>query len=365
MINVERIKYELLKNRWYHAFQNRTAWTHLRYKFQSRPPGFSPRPIDREGPIRLGVIGAGRQVAKRHLKILRSMPDKYTLIFGVTRTVSSAQSVQTLLEVPCGTKYREMITEFQPDALLVSTREDLLDIICEDCLRMGIHVLCETPGALTSSRLSGFSQFSQQGGAQYMIATHMRFAPVLVRLRARLRELTKKVKDPVHIEITCNGNYRHFFDFLFWLYPGKIQQISASGVLRENRVKIQYEDGSTAQVYSTTLASFTGDLTETITVRVGPLILTASKRAVLTEVEDGRENVRYDFLPQFGEEPSLIELEKSGYVGIWNAFYQVITHGVPSESGIREGVNSIRLYNQIRKKIASNSSDSRKSLRST
>ncbi len=102
-------------------------------------------------PIRVGIIGAGRNTRTKHIPGLRAQPG--VEIVGVcNRSLESSQRAAAELDIPqTYTHWQEMIADPKLDAIVIGTWPYLHERVSVAALAAGKHVMCEARMAMNGS----------------------------------------------------------------------------------------------------------------------------------------------------------------------------------------------------------------------
>jgi len=138
-------------------------------------------------PIRLGCVGLGEVFAIRHLPI---MQDDDRVVVVAVADVQKEALTQATEQLRCaGTDdWRELLTEFEVDALLICTPHHLHSEPTIAALEAGKHVLVEKPMAPTVNECQLMLQAAGKGGAVLMVAENYFYMPALQKMAALVEE---------------------------------------------------------------------------------------------------------------------------------------------------------------------------------
>jgi UDP-N-acetyl-2-amino-2-deoxyglucuronate dehydrogenase len=109
--------------------------------------------------VRLGIVGTGIVVARRHIPALAELKsrglDAFTVPAVCDTDRASAESAAQELERHLGlrptiyTDYHDMLNSGQVDGVDLCLPHGLHHTVAEDCMESGVHVLCEKPLGIT------------------------------------------------------------------------------------------------------------------------------------------------------------------------------------------------------------------------
>jgi predicted dehydrogenase len=139
-------------------------------------------------PLRLGIIGCGFVTIRSHIPALRLLTAMR--VEAVADPVDSrrkeAQETLGLPESAAFASYRAMLESDPPDYVLVAVPPGARGPILEDCLRAGIHVLCEKPLALRPREARGLIDQASAAGLRFGMVHNYLFYPEYIAVRERI-----------------------------------------------------------------------------------------------------------------------------------------------------------------------------------
>jgi len=136
--------------------------------------------------IALGIIGCGAVVQKYHLPATRKTSE-IEVVYLVDHSLARAQAMAQQFDVPnCTDDYTKLFGKVE--AVVVATPNDTHAPISIDCLRHGIHVLCEKPMATSTREAEMMVEASECSGAHLAIGFVRRMYPCS-RVMKRLLEI--------------------------------------------------------------------------------------------------------------------------------------------------------------------------------
>jgi predicted dehydrogenase len=146
-------------------------------------PRSSGRPL--EGPLQVGVIGAGNYATSMVLPHLRDHDD-VTLVEVATATSLSAANAQRRFGAQrVSTDYQGLLEDPDISTVFVLTRHSSHAEIVAQALEAGKAVFVEKPLAVTPEQLARIVETVERtGNDRIMVGYNRRFAPMLVDLRA-------------------------------------------------------------------------------------------------------------------------------------------------------------------------------------
>src|SRR5579872_5986637 len=126
-------------------------------------------------PIRLAILGCGAITRSEHIPAVCSHPG-VQLVALVDRDLSQADALIRNHGLTCKAvaDYREVLAEV--DAVLNALPNHLHVSSNMDCLRAGVHVLCEKPLAITAAEARSCAEFAEKKKLVLAVAMNRRFA---------------------------------------------------------------------------------------------------------------------------------------------------------------------------------------------
>jgi predicted dehydrogenase len=129
-------------------------------------------------PVRVGVIGTSVYTDNMHLANLKTHP-RAQIAALCGRNPERAQALAQKYEISAVyTDYQAMISEAKPDAVVVSTPDDLHYAMTMAALDAGLHVLCEKPLALTVAQAQAMITKAAAAGVKHMTYFTYRWTPL-------------------------------------------------------------------------------------------------------------------------------------------------------------------------------------------
>ena len=125
--------------------------------------------------LRLGIIGAGAIVEKKHLQALAEVPE--IAVVGLCRR--DPQKLQQIADrfrvAKRYTDYRELLEEKDIDAVLIATGPEAQPKIVMDAAAAHKHIFAEKPMAETSAQALQIADAIRTAGVQFQIGFNKRF----------------------------------------------------------------------------------------------------------------------------------------------------------------------------------------------
>jgi predicted dehydrogenase len=182
-------------------------------------------------PFRIAVLGSGAVTNVLYRPVLQEVSDEIELV-GVADL--NRQSAEALLkEFPSATfftEYHLMLQQLRPDAVIVALPHFLHRPASIDALRMGIHVFCEKPMAISSEECDQIEAVVRETGGVFCVNLLRRCFPSVQEIKRMID--ARAMGALTGFEITDGAPYGwpamsfSFFD----------RKISGGGVLMDSGV---------------------------------------------------------------------------------------------------------------------------------
>lgn len=242
-------------------------------------------PVNKDGRVRVAVIGAGGFAQGVHLPNLLKLRERYELRWVISRTGSSGKAAATQFGASfAGTDYREALADPEVDLVLIATRHHLHAEMVQQALEAGKHVLVEKPLALHEAELAAVEAFYSVAstGPKPLLMTgfNRRYAPGIACIKTLLQDRAA----PLMISYRMNAGYLppdhwvhgaegggrnlgeacHIYDLFAFLTDAEPVTVEATAIggsaggIRRNEnfsATIRYSDGSVATLLYTSLGS--------------------------------------------------------------------------------------------------------------
>lgn len=212
--------------------------------------------------IKFGVVGQGH-IGKRHAEMIR-LNDGAELIAVADLKSKAELELESLSE-----KYYQNITDLlqahsEIDVINICTPNGLHAVQCIEALRLGKHIVCEKPMALSKADCEEIIFTALQYNKQVFIVMQNRYSPPSFWLQKIVeKEIIGKV---FFVEINCFWNrdekyytkpnwkgskkldggtlftqFSHFVDIMYWVF-GDIKNINAKFENFNHKELIEFED---------------------------------------------------------------------------------------------------------------------------
>jgi UDP-N-acetylglucosamine 3-dehydrogenase len=169
--------------------------------------------------IKLAIIGCGAVTQERYLPAANLVPN-LTLTHVVDLDIERVRDVANRFQIPnCVDDYRAVFAKV--DAVIVATPPSSHAKISIDCLRQGLHVLCEKPLATSVEEVQAMITASQQA--------HTHLAVGMIRRLSWSSQLLKRLLQIGMLGDICRFDVEEGGEFNWPLRTGHIFQDSNSG----------------------------------------------------------------------------------------------------------------------------------------
>jgi predicted dehydrogenase len=126
--------------------------------------------------VRIGIIGAG--IVRAHIGGYQQVPGAHVAAVCDLQDDKARQIIEeNALNAQPFTDFRAMLDMAQLDAVSVCLPNALHHAVVTDCLRAGLHVLCEKPLAINSREAREIARVAGETGKQCMVGQVLRFRP--------------------------------------------------------------------------------------------------------------------------------------------------------------------------------------------
>lgn len=232
-----------------------------------------PRVQSINGPVQLGVIGAGNFLKTLLLPLCQQQPKMTLMGLSATSGLSAKTTGEQFGFQFCTTDVQEIFDETRINAVLIGTRHDShAELFC-DALKHGKHVLMEKPLATTPEELEAcIAAQREHPQLLTMIGFNRRFSPLTQLLKKQLLA-TGESKTPISITYRVHagplpadswlhqaggrivGEVCHFVDWCVYVTESEPIAVTAHKIYEDGdgpnfdvMTQIQFANGSTAQI---------------------------------------------------------------------------------------------------------------------
>jgi len=211
----------------------------------------------KQGPVNLGVLGAGNFAQNTLLPALKAIPE--VTFVGVANATGprSRSAAEKFGFAYCSSSEDEILRDPKINAVLIATRHHLHARQALAAINAGKSVFCEKPLCLMESELASFLRAMSQFGSSadraslqaplLMVGFNRRFAPMAIQLKNFLSEIHEPVS--MHYRVNAGfipadhwvndpeqgggrilGEVCHFVDFLCFLAGACPAEVQAQSV---------------------------------------------------------------------------------------------------------------------------------------
>jgi predicted dehydrogenase len=191
-------------------------------------------------PVRLGIIGAGPIVEKKHLPALAEVPELDVRSI-CRRTPERLEQLATRFRVPGRhTDYRAILGDPMIEAVLIAAGPPVQRQIVEDAAAAGKHILVEKPLAETVAEARAMVDAARAAKVQFQVGFNKRFYFGYQRARRLIEAGDLGSPSGVNARFWFQGGRRdgllhngiHFFDLLRFLM-GPVTSVFARRATRD------------------------------------------------------------------------------------------------------------------------------------
>lgn len=159
--------------------------------------------------LRIGVIGAGWFVSRRHLPELQKI-ESVEVSALCRRSEDLLRLMAEHFQVPRSyTDYRDLLAKEELDAVLIATPHSLHYEHAKACLERGLHVMLEKPMTLRSHEAAELDQLASDRGLVLLVAHNPPYSPYAHCIKHAIAE--GRIGDLESISIQWLGSIGHVF----------------------------------------------------------------------------------------------------------------------------------------------------------
>src|SRR5579872_4327406 len=223
-------------------------------------------------PVRIGVLGAGAYALSTLLPAIKRSTGIRRIAVCAANGPHALHAAKRFDFEHCVTDEQEILDTPAVNTVFIATRHHLHARQVVAALKAGKHVFCEKPLCLTEAELAEIVQVHARHGDQaLMVGFNRRFAPLAIRMKAFLAELTGPfaiqyrinagslppdhwVNDPEQGGSRLLGEVCHFIDFASFLTGSRPVQVRATDVVFANSLgesvilQLKFADDSHATI---------------------------------------------------------------------------------------------------------------------
>jgi predicted dehydrogenase/threonine dehydrogenase-like Zn-dependent dehydrogenase len=230
-----------------------------------------------EGPVRIGLIGAGGYAKATHLPNIAKLNKDFHLTWISSRS-SVAGPGKRFKPDAITSDYREILDDKDTEAVLISVRHAMHADIITDSLQAGKHIYVEKPMTRTVDEARAVTALAKETGLIMRVGFNRRFSPDMSALRAFIGSANEE--SPVQFFARCStgslgndwsnteeeggrllGEGTHFLDLANWFMGAEPTRLSASIagddlITNANAmITIDYPNEKIAQILYSTLGN--------------------------------------------------------------------------------------------------------------
>lgn len=122
--------------------------------------------------LRLGVVGVGRR-GREHLDTIAALGDRYDLVAVCDLSEAAAQAAAASTGVKAYSNLREFFQSAKPDVIVITTPPDTHHVVVRMAAERGVHMLVETPLALTRAMMDSILEDVARTGVKAEVGENM------------------------------------------------------------------------------------------------------------------------------------------------------------------------------------------------
>lgn len=188
-------------------------------------------------PVRIAILGAGGVAQSKYLPAiaqLRTRWDPLELVAVSTLDSRSAAKLSSLWNVPAYADSAVLLREHAPDAVLVTSSDDVHAELTLAALEAGAHVLVEKPVATSLQEAAAMEHAAEAAGRTLVTTCNKRYSPPYAEARRLLDAdavprpalfSAKFVLGYEYVDLLASGTV-HMFD-LARHFMGDVQRLAA------------------------------------------------------------------------------------------------------------------------------------------
>ncbi|MBI4489403.1 MAG: Gfo/Idh/MocA family oxidoreductase [Deltaproteobacteria bacterium] len=332
--------------------------------------------------LRLGIIGVGPIVEKKHLPALAEIPEIAVVALCRRNSQQLHQLADRFRIAKCYGDYRELLEEKEIDAVLIATGPETQPQIVMDAAAAHKHIFAEKPMAESSAEAIQMADSIRTAGIQFQIGFNKRFyygyrqAKKLVQRGelGRLSGINARFWFQPGRRDALLHNGIHFFDLVLFLM-GPVREVFArsaklsptdpqGGAPETFSVSMQFESGAVGNLMLSSAGSWDYVNEHVDLIGSNHNVLSVENGRVLRLCRRGEDQPA-----QLYENTLSVHWwsgnEEQGFAVQLRAFAQNILNGTrPSSSpddirfmsaGAEDGISALQLMEAVKSSIAHNS----------
>jgi myo-inositol 2-dehydrogenase/D-chiro-inositol 1-dehydrogenase len=326
-------------------------------------------------PLRVAQVGLGRIGAFHAMSLARHVADA-ELAMVVDADKGRAKSTGSRFGVPWSTRFEDVLSEGNIDAVLIASPTPLHPEMVEGAATAGKHVFCEKPLSLDPRRAEEALGAVRRAGVMFQIGFHRRFDPDFLAVKNRIddgsvgeirffRATCRDMRVPsLEYLKSCGGIFAdvtlHDFDVARWLV-GEIDEVYTMGAALTDPaiadlagdvdnaiVALRFASGALGLIDNSRASGYGYDASLEVmgsrsTVRIGSAAQRVTNVETLADATR-RTDVGEDFVDRFA----------GGYVGAVAAFVTAVLAGRHPTPGGMDAIAAFSLAQAARESMTQN-----------
>lgn len=336
--------------------------------------------------VRLGVIGAGKQGSYYARRVCQGdvLNGAISAICDLKEHRAQALKEELKIDVPLYTDYMQMVEKGACDAVIVTTPHYDHPEIVMQCLKRGIHVICDKPAGVYTKQVREMNEFAKTQKALFSMMFNQRTNCLYRKMKeiiasggiGDLQRVNWIITDWYRTDLYYkSGAWRatwagegggvlinqspHQIDLIQWIVgemPVSVRGFCQYGKWHDIEVEdevtayFEYANGATG-VFITTTGEAPGTNRLEISGTKGKLLCEASKLWFYQNATDSQENARTADHGFRAPELTVTEVETDGkneqHVGILSNFVNAVLGKEELFVQGVDGINGVELMNAI------------------
>jgi predicted dehydrogenase len=178
--------------------------------------------------VKIGMIGTSWWADAMYMPAFDNHPQA-DVVAAVGRNAGRAQDFADRWGVPgVYTDYTKMLDEAQPDAIVISTTNNVHHGLAMEAIGRGVHVLCEKPLAMSYAEAKAMHDAAKAAGVKTMVPFTYSFMPATRFMKQLIDD--GYLGTPYHLNMRYYANYARNGEYL-WRFDVPISGSGAVGDL--------------------------------------------------------------------------------------------------------------------------------------
>jgi predicted dehydrogenase len=304
------------------------------------------------------LIGAGRH-AKDVLIPSIYFVKEIDLVCLATGHEESASEAERITRIRCYAGYEKVLQE-DVDGVMIASPTSMHHRIATEALRVGKHVLCETPAVTSEEGAKEIMKAIRETGRLYQVAWPRRYAPIYVQLKKILSEVNPNPADTL-LSIRYYSAYHHFLNLAQGLV-GEVESLSARKSGPHTTLLVDFKSGSKGCFIASALDSWYPSY-ERVEAAAANWLVSAQDCRELTVYRNLKKehplDVRFDSAHAQRWSPSgtllgggMNSFYLKGYIPEIESFVRSVRDGESVETDLDDALESFRVRQAVERSLA-------------